>query len=565
MGEVCQIPDQTATPEPTRSRVQIAAKVISFEDAKRRLGLSQRQAADSVDVPRTTILGWLERKETIDAPETLVRFFESPDGVLFLHRLVLAAQVVITLMGPGSIRMVCAFLLLSGLHRFVASSYGSQQQAIAAIEQTLCAFGASEFRRLAQQMQPKRITLIEDETFHPQICLVAMEAASGFILLELYAEDRSSKTWTQKVKEALEGLPVEIVQVTSDEARGLLGHAGKGLEVHHSPDLFHPQQDLVRATSRTLGQRVEAARGAVTEAEDFTKRLQENTEVYKASEDKTPWCSLEAMERNIGLAKEAEVQARERLGEAEEQQAALGEARRAISACYHPFDLETGQARSAEQVERDLEEHFDEIDEIACFAEVSQRAHELIAKARRVVPLMVATITFFHERVRGWVGELGLTESLERFVLQQWIAGRYLELVAARAQDAAARCRLRQAAAKLMPSKEQIASMLSGVSDQDRLLIAFVVEQCAQLFQRSSSGVEGRNGHLSLFHHGHHRLLARKLEALTVVHNFMKVRPDGTTAAERFFGLEPRDAFEYLVEQMPLPARPSKSRRKAAS
>ena len=116
-----------------------------------------------------------------------------------------------------------------------------------------------------------------------------------------------------------------------------------------------------------------------------------------------------------------------------------------------------------------------------------------------------------------------------------------------------------------MPSAQKIESMLSGLSEQDRLLIAHVVEQCAQLFQRSSSCVEGRNGHLSLFHHGHHRLMSRKLEALTVVHNFMKVRPDGTTAAERFFGHEPRDAFEWLVEHMPLPARPSKSRPKAAS
>ena len=100
---------------------------------------------------------------------------------------------------------------------------------------------------------------------------------------------------------------------------------------------------------------------------------------------------------------------------------------------------------------------------------------------------------------------------------------------------------------------------------EDRSSATWTEKQCAQLFQRSSSCVEGRNGHLSLFHHGHHRLMSRKLEALTVVHNFMKVRPDGTTAAERFFGHEPRDAFEWLVEHMPLPARPSKSRPKAAS
>ena len=205
MGQVCHIQSQTATSKVQRSREQIAAKIISFEDVQQRLGLracseisrpiswfrrpcssslvghmtppcsaprssirnagsaelgplisgqtlSQRRAADVVEVPRSTMQGWLERKALIDAPEPLVEFFESPEGVRFLHRLVLAAQVVITLMAPGSIRLVCTFLVLCGLHRFVASSYGSQQKAIAELERELCAFGASELRRLAQQM-----------------------------------------------------------------------------------------------------------------------------------------------------------------------------------------------------------------------------------------------------------------------------------------------------------------------------------------------------------------------------------------------------------------------------
>jgi hypothetical protein len=160
MGQVCQIHGKAATNKTRRSREQITAKVISYEEAKERLGLSQRKAAEAVEVPRSTLQGWLERKDSIDAPRGLVDFLESPEGVRFLHRLVLAAQVVITLMGPGSIRMVCAFLILSGLHRFVASSYGSQQKAICAIERELCAFGASEFYRLAQLMKPKRITMI---------------------------------------------------------------------------------------------------------------------------------------------------------------------------------------------------------------------------------------------------------------------------------------------------------------------------------------------------------------------------------------------------------------------
>ena len=48
--------------------------------------------------------------------------------------------------------------------------------------------------------------------------------------------------------------------------------------------------------------------------------------------------------------------------------------------------------------------------------------------------------------------------------------------------------------------------------------------------------MEGRNGHLALKHHTLHQFTTRKLQALTVLHNYVMRRADGTTAAERFYG-----------------------------
>ena len=75
--------------------------------------------------------------------------------------------------------------------------------------------------------------------------------------------------------------------------------------------------------------------------------------------------------------------------------------------------------------------------------------------------------------------------------------------------------------------------------------------------------MEGRNGQLSLRHHGLHRLTPRKLGALKVIHNYLVERPDGTTAAERFFGTRPQPLFAWLLARLPLPARPHRSRRAA--
>jgi hypothetical protein len=271
------------------------------------------------------------------------------------------------------------------------------------------------------------------------------------------------------------------------------------------------------------------------------------------------------MKQLVEETREDEELAHAHLKETEEKRQQMSEAIRDISNDYHPFDLKTGAARGPEQLEHDLEEHFDSIEQIGRWAGLSQACFARIAKARRLLPALVATITFFHDTIITWVGDLGLTEDLERFVLEQWIPGRYLELVAQRAQSADERCRLSEAAAAVMPSAEQRDSWLGALCGADRQLVMYVVEQCAQLFQRSSSGVEGRNGHLSLFHHGHHRLTGRKLKALTVIHNFLKKRPDGTTAAQRFFGRPAQDVFEWLVTVTPYPARPRKKRSRAES
>jgi hypothetical protein len=75
-------------------------------------------------------------------------------------------------------------------------------------------------------------------------------------------------------------------------------------------------------------------------------------------------------------------------------------------------------------------------------------------------------------------------------------------------------------------------------------------------FQRSSSAIEGRNGYLSRLHHCGRGISQQQLRVLTVIHNFDLKRTDGTTAAQRLFGEEFPDLFEWVIAQMgdlPLP------------
>jgi hypothetical protein len=69
--------------------------------------------------------------------------------------------------------------------------------------------------------------------------------------------------------------------------------------------------------------------------------------------------------------------------------------------------------------------------------------------------------------------------------------------------------------------------------------------------------VEGRNGYLSLRSHQLRGLdLPRKRECFTTIPNFFLTRPDGTTAAERFFGQKPRSMFAAILESVELAPAP---------
>jgi len=222
-----------------------------------------------------------------------------------------------------------------------------------------------------------------------------------------------------------------------------------------------------------------------------------------------------------------------------------------------------------EEVERRLSGHFDRLDAVARDAGLSAQARDKLAKARRVLPAMVRTVTFFWTTVAAWLAEVPWPWPAERtaqvtaWLREQLLPGLYLQRLAAQASTAADRQRLRDLAAEVLDRARSPDGVWGTLSEPERQLVQAQARRCADLFQRSSSCVEGHNGQLSLRHHALHRLTARKLGASRVLHNFLVQRPDGTTAAERFFGAGPRPLFTWLVSHLPLPARP-RSRVRAA-
>lgn len=238
------------------------------------------------------------------------------------------------------------------------------------------------------------------------------------------------------------------------------------------------------------------------------------------------------------------------------QQAAIKDAKCGISTSYHPYDLTTGAARQTEQVQQELLQHFDVIEKQATAAQLRQTALDKIKKAKRVCAGLVATLSFFWAMIDQLLESLSISHDVEIMMRNTLIPAHYLMMASKKAKTAECRKPIAQLAEQLLSELNSNDAWKNiEQSEQNRLNKAAI--ECAQLFQRSSSCLEGRNGYLSLRHHGLHHLSTRKLGALTVIHNYFTKRQDHTTAAERFFGKKPRDLFEYLMNTLPSVSRPA--------
>lgn len=522
-------------------------------------GGSLRSFASDTGMPPSTLTYMVRRAEAPDGGELWRRFVETPSGLERLHRIVLAALYVIVLRSGGGIRMVQEFLRYAGLDDVVASGYGTLQRRQRALEDAIVAFGSQQTRELGERMPEKELTLAQDETFHGgRPCLVAMDVISNYLLVEQFADDRTAGTWTKLVDAATASMPVMISQCVTDGARALRSHVEHDLGAHASPDLFHVQQDVRRATSRALRKRAEQAAEQLGAATEAVEQAERSAEAYLAA-PRGPGRPVDH-DKRIDAANAAQKRAQTMAEQARWDQHAAHDAAAALTAAYHLFDPVTGAPVESEALQEALQEAFAVLETTGERASLPERGRTLLGKAHRLVASMVTTLTVVWSLIRLDLDVLDIEPEMRRRVERELVAACYLERVAVRAPSAGARKRVLERAEALRASFEQNHPAWQDLEPEHRAHIERTATKAADRFQRSSSCVEGRNGVLALGRHSFHELLPRRLAALTTVHNFAIRRHDGTTAAERFFELQHPDLFEHLLLTLPPPARPRQRR-----
>ena len=520
---------------------------------------SQRHYAQQQGIPRSTLGYWLRQPTPEGLDPELVAFFRSAVGQAFLRRVVLALFVAFLFRGACGLRLLSLFLQLTRLDRFVASSTGALHQLSQSLAADLAVFAAEERPRLAEGMKHRHIAVVPDENFHgPHICLVAAEPASNFLLVEHYADRRDEATWTAALQESIAGLPVTVLLLCSDQAKALIACAAHGLETQYLPELFHGQRDLCRPLMGPLERQKKSAQKALQQAE---QQLQAGTQEAEKARRAPPGPGRPKdyaahLARHETRLQEANRQV-QHCEELKEQALA---AVRGLADDFHPFDSHSGAAVEEAQMATRLKQRLQTLEEVTEQAELGGKAQEALERGKRWLEALLFAIEWFWGVTRVCVEELDLPEEVEQAVYDKLLPGLYWQQAAPRARTSEERQAKKDLAERLLKEAWAAGGVLSRLAQDQQEEVKRVAREMVGLFARSSSCVEGRNGRLSLFHHAQTRLSAARLKALTVIHNYQSTRPDGTTAAERFFGKKPRDVFTWLLERLPDLPRPAAKR-----
>ena len=137
-----------------RTRLQQVSTVTGFNADDKNASVPVFARKNSI--PRSTVVDDLARFERIKASPLTKSFFESSEGIEFLHLVQVSAHLVFVQRKRCSTRGVAEFYQLSGLSVFTASSPSSHQRFAKLMKKEIVRFGFEEECTLAFNANKKR-------------------------------------------------------------------------------------------------------------------------------------------------------------------------------------------------------------------------------------------------------------------------------------------------------------------------------------------------------------------------------------------------------------------------
>lgn len=478
-------------------------------------------------------------------------FFASPAGCDFLHRLYLVLIYVFGVEAAVGMPRVRRCFELLGLSQLVACSDRTLQRKRREVLTAIHDYEDQEVARLSLQMPERPVVLLLDEHFHEGTTLVAIDALSGYLLLQTKAPNCDEGSWAHAWATHTKGLRVSVVRACGDGASGFAAFVRTSFGLGIDPDLFHVQRDVVTPLCAPVANALRRAERPVVAAEAALAAVQAAPRAPRAPGQ--PREPDYVRERPARRALRAARWAKQKL---EARRERLFGQIRALGTALHPYDLATGATMSAERLGERLASTTFELGVQARTWKLFGKIRAGIERLERTVPRWQAHVAWFHALTKSAVAELAVPLAVQTVVLTVLLPYAYLVSVLRRSERREDRELVRQTLHRLQRRLLAPGSAWLTLPRGVRRSLWEFSHRYAAVFVRASSAVEGRNGRASLEHHQRHRISPAVERASRVVHNFAMVGRDGRTPAERLFKKKPRSLIAAVLRAVSLPAAP---------
>ena len=472
-------------------------------------------------------------------------FWETAAGSQWLARLVFGLVYYFGIKQGVGAESLSEFICAMHLDTHVAGSASALRQLKQRVNQAVLDYEQAQAEHCVPA-HSQGICVGADETFFGLPVLVLLELSSGYIFIETECENRTYATWIEQVNQWWKDSPWKCHYLVSDGARALVKLAVSGLGCVSVADLFHALRALGRPMGRSLGQ----------QAATLKKQQDKHQQQLKQRREGADTQDLEALIENHEAALQHLQQDEQIYHEAIEQ----------ISQTIHPFTLDSLQWQTQRGLLTDL-------------ASPLQRLWDLAPtygaqKAQQAIDTFEAQITSFAQAIEAWQQwvTIALDSQTQDVAIRNWVLSSLLPWVywsqqADKTRQPSLKRRYQDTASDAFDRLFEQDLTLALTDHQRVQWVLWCQEFCAK-YQRTSSAVEGRNGYLSKLHHARRGFSEQSLNVLTIIHNFDLKRHDGTTAAQRLFGREFPDLFEWMLDhigELPMPRRSSKPQRQKPS
>src|SRR5918911_4266425 len=189
---------------------------------------SIRSLADRIGLSKSSVHRHLQAMDRRDRyPESSL--WETEPGRAWLIRLVVATLFVFGLKRGVGAETLSEFFSRLHLEAHVGCSPSALRTVMHLLERLLLDTAAAWEQEGIAHGEIRPVIGAVDETFLQRMMLVLMDLATGYLLMEEVAADRSFDTWYDRANNRLTTLGTEVLYLVSDRAKALIKLAHTGL------------------------------------------------------------------------------------------------------------------------------------------------------------------------------------------------------------------------------------------------------------------------------------------------------------------------------------------------